>query len=146
MTLNPVLRIDTQMIEAITAHENISREEARQRARDALGQVGIPAPDELVLVSWFEGGEVFRSGCTWHRGRGRIFYFRPGHETYPIYHDPVVQQVQGVAGHGQEVEEFGQESLGRSFAGVVGLSVKGARQEKAEQDGQGTHSQMVGGP
>ena len=43
----------------------------------------IPPPDELVFVSWFEGGEVFRSGCTLPRGRGRIFYFRPGHETHP---------------------------------------------------------------
>ena len=43
----------------------------------------IPPPDELVFVSWFEGGEVFRSGCTCRRGRGRIFYFRPGHETHP---------------------------------------------------------------
>lgn len=46
----------------------------------------IPQPDELVLVSWFEGGEVFRSGCTFRRGRGKIFYFRPGHETYPTYY------------------------------------------------------------
>jgi trehalose utilization protein len=53
----------------------------------------IPAPDELIFISWFEGGEVFRSGCTWRRGRGRIFYFRPGHETFPIYYDPAVQQV-----------------------------------------------------
>ena len=43
----------------------------------------IPPPDELVFVSWFEGGEVFRSGCTYRRGRGRVFYFRPGHETHP---------------------------------------------------------------
>lgn len=53
----------------------------------------IPAPDELVFISWFEGGEVFRSGCTFRRGAGRIFYFRPGHETYPIYHQSIVQQV-----------------------------------------------------
>jgi trehalose utilization protein len=45
----------------------------------------IPAPDRLVFVSWFQGGEVFRSGCCFERGRGRIFYFRPGHETYPTY-------------------------------------------------------------
>ena len=44
----------------------------------------IPEPDDLVLISWFEGGEVFRSGCCYHRGMGKIFYFRPGHETYPI--------------------------------------------------------------
>lgn len=53
----------------------------------------IPVPDELVFVSWFRGGEVFRSGCAYRRGRGRIFYFRPGHETYPTYHDPNVQRV-----------------------------------------------------
>jgi len=53
----------------------------------------IPAPDELVLVSWFEGGEVFRSGCTFRRGRGKIFYFRPGHETYPTYYHPLVRRV-----------------------------------------------------
>lgn len=53
----------------------------------------IPQPDELVLVSWFEGGDVFRSGCVFHRGAGRIFYFRPGHETFPIYYDKNVRRV-----------------------------------------------------
>ena len=53
----------------------------------------IPAPDTLVFTSWFEGGEVFRSGCCYRRGNGRIFYFRPGHETYPIYHNESIQQV-----------------------------------------------------
>lgn len=53
----------------------------------------IPTPDELVFISWFQGGEVFRSGCCYYRGRGKVFYFRPGHETYPIYHQPEVQQV-----------------------------------------------------
>ena len=61
---------------------------------ETYGEVfDIPDPDELIFISWFEGGEVFRSGCTWHRGRGRIFYFRPGHETFPIYYHPDVQQV-----------------------------------------------------
>lgn len=53
----------------------------------------IPAPDQLVFVSWFEGGEVFRSGCTYQRGNGKIFYFRPGHEAYPTYFNEQVQQV-----------------------------------------------------
>jgi trehalose utilization protein len=53
----------------------------------------IPTPEELVLISWFQGGEVFRSGCTFQRGKGRIFYFRPGHETYPIYHHPTIQHI-----------------------------------------------------
>ncbi|RXZ84259.1 trehalose utilization protein ThuA [Paenibacillaceae bacterium] len=53
----------------------------------------IPAPDELVFISWFEGGEVFRSGCTYHRGQGKVFYFRPGHETYPTYYNENVLHV-----------------------------------------------------
>src|SRR5262249_38655610 len=53
----------------------------------------IPAPDRLVFVSWFQGGEVFRSGCCYLRGRGRIFYFRPGQETHPTYFDPNVRRV-----------------------------------------------------
>jgi len=53
----------------------------------------IPEPDELVFISWFEGGEVFRSGCCFHRGSGKIFYFRPGHETFPIYHNAEVLRV-----------------------------------------------------
>lgn len=53
----------------------------------------IPQPETLVLVSWFQGGEVFRSGCCYTRGKGRIFYFRPGHETFPTYHHPQVQRV-----------------------------------------------------
>jgi trehalose utilization protein len=53
----------------------------------------IPQPDETVFISWFEGGEVFRSGCCYNRGKGRIFYFRPGHETYPIYHNKDVLKV-----------------------------------------------------
>ena len=58
MTLNPVLRIDTQMIEAIRAHENVSKEIGRQRARDALGQVGIASPDERLRAypHQFSGG------------------------------------------------------------------------------------------
>ena len=53
----------------------------------------IPAPDTLVFVSWFEGGNVFRSGCCWNRGRGRIFYFRPGHESYPHFHNEQILRV-----------------------------------------------------
>ena len=53
----------------------------------------VPTPDELVFISWFAGGEVFRSGMVWKRGRGRIFYFRPGHETFPIYYQKEVLRV-----------------------------------------------------
>ena len=53
----------------------------------------IPQPDEQVFISWFEGGEVFRSGNVWRRGAGRVFYFRPGHETFPIYHNDEILRV-----------------------------------------------------
>jgi trehalose utilization protein len=54
---------------------------------------GVPEPLETVFISWFQGGEVFRSGLTYKRGAGNVFYFRPGHETYPTYHDANVQTV-----------------------------------------------------
>lgn len=53
----------------------------------------IPTPDKVIFISWFEGGEVFRSGCCWERGHGRIFYFRPGHEAYPTFYDPQILRV-----------------------------------------------------
>lgn len=60
---------------------------------------GVPEPLETVFVSWFQGGEVFRSGLTYRRGAGKIFYFRPGHETYPTYFDPNIRKVLGNAVH-----------------------------------------------
>lgn len=59
----------------------------------------IPQPDELIFVSWFAGGEVFRSGATFTRGLGKIFYFRPGHETFPTYHNREVLNVIANAAH-----------------------------------------------
>ena len=53
----------------------------------------IPKPDDNIFISWFSGGEVFRSGCVWTRGNGRIFYFKPGHETFPIYYDQTIQKI-----------------------------------------------------
>ena len=53
----------------------------------------IPTPDALVFIGWFRGGEVFRSGCAYHRGFGKIFYFQPGHEMYGQFYDPNVQKV-----------------------------------------------------
>jgi trehalose utilization protein len=53
----------------------------------------IPQPDELVFISSFSGGEVFRSGCCWTRGQGRVFYFSPGHETFPVYYQPEIRRV-----------------------------------------------------
>ena len=45
----------------------------------------IPTPDQLLMLGWFATGEVFRSACVWRRGHGTVFYFQPGHETYPNY-------------------------------------------------------------
>lgn len=53
----------------------------------------IPKPDDQVFISWFRGGEVFRSGCTWTRGYGRIFYFQPGHETNRSYFNENVRKI-----------------------------------------------------
>ena len=53
----------------------------------------VPTPDELLMLSWFQGGEVFRSLCTWRRGHGMVVYFRPGHEAYPTYHNEHVQRI-----------------------------------------------------
>ena len=53
----------------------------------------IPEPDKLLFIGNFSGGEVFRSGCLFQRGNGQIFYFQPGHETFPTYHSPEIQTV-----------------------------------------------------
>ena len=53
----------------------------------------IPQPDELIFLGWFGGGELFRSGCAFHRGCGKIFYFQPGHETNPTYYNENVQKI-----------------------------------------------------
>lgn len=53
----------------------------------------IPVPDKLIFISWFKGGEIFRSGCCYDRGLGKIFYFRPGHEEYPTYYRDDVTQI-----------------------------------------------------
>ena len=51
----------------------------------------IPEPDKVLLLGNYSGGEAFRSGCLFQRGNGQIFYFQPGHETFPTYHIPEVQ-------------------------------------------------------
>lgn len=53
----------------------------------------VPQPDELIYVTGYETGKVFRSGCAYYRGRGKVFYFQPGHETNPTYRDKNVQTV-----------------------------------------------------
>lgn len=51
----------------------------------------IPTPDKLLLIGSYSGGEVFRSGCLYERGNGKIFYLQPGHETFPTFHNPGIQ-------------------------------------------------------
>lgn len=63
-------------------------------AEETYGEpFGIPEPDEVLFIGWYSGGEVFRSGCTFHRGNGKIFYFQPGHESFPTYKDNNVQTI-----------------------------------------------------
>lgn len=71
----------------VPEHFELAREEMYGEPFD------IPAPDEVVFLGWFAGGEVFRSGVTYRRGAGRIFYFQPGHEEYPIFHDKNIRQI-----------------------------------------------------
>ncbi len=56
-------------------------------------QFDIPKPDDIIYLGWYRGGEVFRSGCTFTRGKGKIFYFQPGHETYKTYHNKDIQKI-----------------------------------------------------
>ena len=53
----------------------------------------IPTPDELIFISSFSGGEVFRSGATWRRGLGKVFYFSPGDQDFPVYHHKEIGKV-----------------------------------------------------
>ena len=73
--------------EGIPEHFELPREEMYGEPFD------IPNPDEVVFMGWFAGGEVFRSGVTYRRGAGRIFYFQPGHEEYPVYHDENILRI-----------------------------------------------------
>ncbi|HZW98570.1 MAG TPA: ThuA domain-containing protein [Trueperaceae bacterium] len=75
------------ILEGVPDHVELEQEEMYGERFD------VPEPDELLMISWFQGGEVFRSLMTWRRGLGRVVYFRPGHETYPTYHDPVVRRI-----------------------------------------------------
>ena len=79
------------IVEGIGEYIEIDHEEMYGEVFD------IPEPDTLVFISWFAGGEVFRSGCCYQRGAGKIFYFRPGHEAHPTYFHPEVRKVIGNA-------------------------------------------------
>jgi trehalose utilization protein len=81
------LRPDHPVMSGIPDHIELAEEEMYGERFD------IPDPDELLMIGWFPGGEVFRSVCAWSRGMGRVLYFQPGHETHPTYHDPNVQRI-----------------------------------------------------
>ena len=82
-----VVKPSHPIAQGLGAHIDIPAEEMYGELFD------VPTPDDLVFISWFKGGEVFRSGCCYHRGHGKVFYFRPGHETFPTYFQPEVRQV-----------------------------------------------------
>ncbi len=75
------------ILEGIPAFFELEQEEMYGERFD------VPPPDELLMISWFQGGEVFRSLCTWRRGHGQVVYFRPGHETFPTYHHPLIRRI-----------------------------------------------------
>ena len=75
---------------------------------------GIPDDGKIVFMSWFQGGDVFRSGVTFQRGSGRIFYFAPGHETFPTYYDKNVLTVIGNAVRWAAPEKFYDWSCAKS--------------------------------
>src|SRR3954452_24197199 len=81
----------------------------------------IPEPDELVFISSFAGGEVFRGGCCWTRGAGRVFYFSPGDQDFPVYHHPDIRRViaNGVAWAAPAPGERTPAPLGRAEPGWV---------------------------
>lgn len=90
----------------------------------------IPKPDDLIFISWFSGGEVFRSGCCYNRGLGKIFYFRAGHEEYPtFYRDDIAMILRNAVewaaprnitpptlGHFEALENVGDKFAGQDDA------------------------------
>lgn len=82
-----VVKPSHPIAQGVPAHFELEHEEMYGERFD------IPDPDEIIFLGWFAGGEVFRSGCTFTRGNGRIFYFQPGHEANPVYKNPIIQRI-----------------------------------------------------
>ncbi|MEL6840943.1 MAG: ThuA domain-containing protein [Pseudomonadota bacterium] len=100
----------------------------------------IPEPEETVMLGWFEGGEVFRSGVTYRRGAGRVFYFQPGHETYPTYYDPTIRTVLRNACHwvynpAARIVNPGDAPNRPAEDALEPLTVKGPRLHKDGEEG-----------
>jgi len=90
----------------------------------------IPAPDELIFLSTFSGGEVFRSGCCWRRGKGKVFYFSPGDQAYPIYHRVIDACMRRMAPPGEHVGRR-QDALVKAVLWLI-LSSPGNRDGVAQ--------------
>jgi len=106
-----VTRPGHPVVRGIDDHFIIPREEMYGEFFD------IPEPECVFLISSFGGGEVFRSGCTWTRGAGKIVYFRPGHEAFPTYYDPNVLKVienavRFLSSAGAAPQAFGNRQMG----------------------------------
>ena len=88
---------DTELVWTVAPAHPIARGVPQPIVIDEQEMYGeyfdIPAPDELIFLSTFTGGEVFRSGCCWRRGKGKVFYFSPGDQEYPVYHHPDIRRV-----------------------------------------------------
>ena len=88
---------DSEVLWVIDPSHPITRDIDRYFCLDGEETYGepfsIPEPDKLLLIGNYSGGEVFRSGCLYQRGNGKIFYFQPGHETFPTYKVPEVQSI-----------------------------------------------------
>ncbi len=97
----------------------------------------VPTPEENIFISWFEGGEVFRSGLTYKRGNGKIFYFSPGHETYPIYHQEDIQMVitNAVKWCRPEGDNWFDKFDGKPTDPVIKIDIKGPRLHGDGQSG-----------
>lgn len=100
----------------------------------------VPAPDELVFISWFSGGEVFRSGCCYHRGLGKIFYFRPGHEEYPTFYRQDITQILKNAINWAKPHDITQPTFGHYEAIEKNVGDKFAGKSTAERTHQNLYA------
>lgn len=98
----------------------------------------IPTPDEIVFMSWFSGGEVFRSGCCWKRGLGKVFYFRPGHEEYPTYYREDITKILVNAVRWAAPTNFTRPTLG-NYPALENVADKFAGQDDAVRTHQNLH-------
>lgn len=92
----------------------------------------IPTPDELVFISWFSGGEVFRSGCCYKRGLGKVFYFRPGHEEYPTFYREDITLILKNAVNWASPRNFTRPTLGH-YEAIENVADKFAGKSDAER-------------